>query len=141
MILAELPQWVIDTGSAAGVVVAVLGAFALVTRAKPVRGLWRVLISDPISRWAGSVVGDAVSDVSHRLTAHMEEEEKQRTKADEERAEERQKLTDWREAVDGKLDEGNGRMGALETSHGEIKTMLADALDRLTAGNPEVRQP
>ena len=41
--------------------------------------------------------------------------------------------------VRASLAAGNERMAALEEGHREIKGMLSDTLDRLTAGNPEVR--
>jgi len=139
VLLADLPTWVIDTGSAAGVVVAVTAALAVVTRARPVRWLWRVTISDPVSRWAAGVVGDSVADVSARLTDHMGEEIRLR-QADTIKREERQaEHAEFRDEVRASLAAGNERMKALEEGHAEIKGMLTDTLDRLTAGNPEVR--
>jgi uncharacterized protein (UPF0335 family) len=139
VLLADLPTWVIDTGSAAGVVAAVTAALAVVTRARPVRWLWRVTISDPVSRWAAGVVGDSVADVSARLTDHMDEAIRLR-KADTAEREERQaEHAAFRSEVVASLAAGAERMKALEEGHREIKGMLAETLDELKAGNPEVR--
>lgn len=138
-ILADLPPWVIDLGSAAGVVVAVTAALAVVTRARPVRWLWRVTISDPVSRWAAGVVGDSVADVSARLTDHMDEEIKLRKEDAAEREERQAEHAAFRSEVVASLSAGAERMAALEEGHREIKGMLTDTLAELKAGNPEVR--
>lgn len=139
MLLADLPTWVIDTGSAAGVIVAVCAALAVITRARPVRWLWRVTISDPVSRWAAGVVGDSVADVSARLTDHMDEEIKLRREDARGREDRQAEHAEFRDEVRRSLAAGNERMGALEEGYRDIKAMLTDTLDRLTAGNPEVR--
>lgn len=152
---SAIPQWATDLGIAAGIVAAIIGAVYAIARtpvARPFRAvarwawsttgkIWRLVVADPIGRWLTKLVGEAVeqSPLSKRVSSHMSSEEDQRRKDQIEREREREKLDRWREAVDERLDEGNGRMGALEEGHREIKDLLCSTLDELKAGNPEVR--
>lgn len=135
MLLADLPTWVIDTGSAAGVVVAVTAALAVVTRARPVRWLWATIISGPVTRWLARVVAGVIEDLSQRLTDHMAAEERQREKDQAEREDERTRLAEWRGAVDEKLDAGTDRMAATEAA----VSALAGQVETLTAGLGEIK--
>lgn len=63
MVLAEVWPLLVDIGTVAGILLAIGGVIGLLSKARPVRWLWRQLLGDPVTRWAGRVVDDRVAPV------------------------------------------------------------------------------
>lgn len=155
MILAELPNWITDAGSLAAALAAVAVVLGLITRARPVRWVWRSLVSAPMGRWFGGIVSAQVdpvrSDIAElrgdlgtntvdlkalrvELVTHMGAEEGLRSDDIANRDRRQEEMDAWRTEVS---DDIAGVRGDIRTVHGRID----DALGALAAGNHEVRQP
>lgn len=151
--LAELPTWLTDAGTIAGVIIATAAVLGLVARARPVRWLWRQLVSDPIGGWASGVVSaqvdpvrsdiadvrdsltstDAsVSSLAEQLVNHMGAEEQLRTEDMADRERRHAALDAWRAEM---LE----TMATKDDIRG-VHQRVDDALAALAAGNPEVRR-
>lgn len=110
MLTAELPNWIIDAGSLAAAITAVLVVLGLLTRAKPVRWVWRQLIGEPVGRWAGGIVSAQVDPV-------------------------RADVAELRNEVAASNERLLTHVQAEDVAHRRIDS----ALQRLAEGNPEVR--
>lgn len=66
--LADGAAALIDVGAAAGALVAIIGAVVLVTRLRPVKWLWRTLVSEPLSRWFRAQVREEVGPAVQELS-------------------------------------------------------------------------
>ena len=137
---AEVPTILTDLGIAAGALVGIATLIGLLSRARPVRWVWRQLIGAPVSRWLGGIVSDQVEPVatevrelSVQLVNHMGAEEGLRSDDIANRDRRQEEIDAWRTEV---RDDIAGVRGDIRTVHGRID----DALGALAAGNPEVRQ-
>ena len=81
MTLGELPSSVVDAGALAAVVVAILAAFAALSKTPPARYLWRWLVSEPIGKWQTATIEAALAPMQATaeadrkvVTDHMHEE-------------------------------------------------------------------
>lgn len=136
---AELASWITDAGSLAAAVTAVLVVLGLLTRAKPVRWVWRQLIGDPVGRWAGGIVSAQVDPVraelkelSTQLVNHMGAEEGLRATDLADRDRRQSELDAWRTEM-------SEDVGEIKTGLGVVHRRIDSALQRLADGNPEVR--
>lgn len=153
MVLAELASWITDAGSLAAAITAVLVVLGLLTRAKPVRWVWRQLIGEPVGRWAGSIVSAQVdpvrADIAElrtelrtdtvdlkalrvELVNHMGAEEDLRSADIADRDRRQEEVDRWRSAVRDDVSE-------IKTGLGTVHRRIDSALQRLAEGNPEVR--
>lgn len=153
MLIGELPNWITDAGSLAAAVAAVAVVLGLLTRARPVRWLWRTLIGDPVGRWAGSIVSDQVDPVRNdiaelrtdlgtntvdlkalrvELVTHMGAEEGLRATDIANRDQRQDEMDVWR-------DEMRSDIGEVKAGLGTVHRRIDSALHRLAEGNPEVR--
>lgn len=137
--LAELPTWLTDAGTIAGVIIATAAVLGLVARARPVRWLWRQLVSDPIGGWAGGVVSAQVdpvraelAELSTQLVNHMGAEEDLRAADIADRDRRQDEIDRWRTDVRDDVAE-------IKTGLGTVHRRIDSALQRLAEGNPEVR--
>lgn len=51
-VIAAVPQFLVDAAAIATALVAICGGAAVLSRLKPVRWLWRNLVSDPVGEWS-----------------------------------------------------------------------------------------
>lgn len=58
--IAALPPGMIDAAAFAVSLTAIVGAVALVSRLRPVRFVWRQLVSIPLASWAAGVIREGV---------------------------------------------------------------------------------
>lgn len=151
---AEVPTILTDLGIAAGALVGIATLIGLLSRARPVRWVWRQLIGAPITRWMGGIVAGQVDpvradiaqlrtdlgtntvdlkDLRTELVTHMGAEEGLRSDDIANRDRRQEEMDVWRTEV---RDDIAGVRGDIRTVHGRID----DALGALAAGNPEVRQ-
>lgn len=140
MVLAEVPERIIDVGTWAGVIVAVIGA----ARTAPGRWLWRRLVERPVGEWLDGKHAQAIAPVVERLDVQGVELAAQGVRLSSHLVKEEGDVS----RIDGLLEVGDERMGRLEEGQAEIQANVAEmrgelagALAALTAGNPEVRQP
>lgn len=151
--VAELPPLLLDVGTVAGIIIAVAGALGLLSKAPPVRWVWRQLIGDPVTRWQAGVVKDQiaplrtevaelrleVAESSTDLITHVRAEEALRVQdiADRDR---RQSEADARwDNVSSELAATREDVGEVKAGLGTVHRRIDSALTRLAAGNPEVR--
>ena len=137
--LAELPSWLTDAGSLAAAITAVLVVLGLLTRAKPVRWVWRQLIGEPVGRWAGGIVSAQVdpvraelAELSTQLVNHMGAAEDLRAADIADRDRRQDEMDRWRTDVRDDVAE-------IKTGLGTVHRRIDSALQRLAEGNPEVR--
>lgn len=145
MVLAEVPERIIDIGTWAGVIVAVIGA----ARTAPGRWLWRRLVERPVGEWLDVKHAQAIAPILDRLDAQDVKITEQGVELTAQGVRLTGHLTQEEgdvSRIDGRLESGDQRMGRLEEGQDEIKAGVADmrgeltgALAALTAGNPEVR--
>lgn len=128
--LAELPTWLTDAGTIAGVIIATAAVLGLVARARPVRWLWRQLVSDPIGGWAGGVVSAQVdpvraelAELSTQLVNHMGAEEDLRAADIADRDRRQGEMDAWRDEIREEVKD-------LKSSVGEVHRRIDDALLR-----------
>lgn len=147
---AEVPMWATDAGTIAGIVVAVLGALALVSKSRPARWLWRTLIGDPATHWLTRTIRAEIDPVKATLddvaakneataialVSHMTDEVALREADIKDQGE-------WRDEV--RADIGSLRK-EMRRGHAElggrvdvVHERLDETLVALAAGNPEVR--
>lgn len=150
---AELASWITDAGSLAAAITAVLVVLGLLTRAKPVRWVWRQLIGEPVGRWAGGIVSAQVDPVRNdianlrtdlgtntvdlkalrvELVNHMGAEEDLRATDIEDRDRRQDEMDRWRTEV-------SDDVGEIKVGLGTVHRRIDTALQRLADGNPEVR--
>jgi len=142
----ELASWLTDTGALIVIATGALGFLALITRARPVRWIWRTLISDPVSRWQTSIVAatvgpvvDEMARLSGQLVDHMGAAERLRSEDIADRDRRQAEADRWRDQVRGDVATIKDAMATkadVRTVHRRIDT----ALTALAAGNPEIRQ-
>ena len=137
--LAELPTWLTDAGTIAGVIIATAAVLGLLTRAKPVRWVWRQLIGEPVGRWAGGIVSAQVdpvraelAELSTQLVNHMGAAEDLRAADIADRDRRQDEMDRWRTDVRDDVAE-------IKTGLGTVHRRIDSALQRLAEGNPEVR--
>lgn len=151
--LAELPTWLTDAGTIAGVIIATAAVLGLLTRAKPVRWVWRQLIGEPVGRWAGGIVSAQVdpvrTDIAElrtdlstntvdlkalrvELVNHMGAAEDLRAADIADRDRRQDEMDRWRTDVRDDVAE-------IKTGLGTVHRRIDSALQRLAEGNPEVR--
>lgn len=145
LITAELPTWLTDTGALVAIISGVLLLAALVTRSRPVRAVWRRLVSDPITDWQTSIIRSIVDPVAAdsaqlraSLEGHMAMEEQLRAVDAVDRDRRQNEMDSWRDEVREDIASIKGTMATkadVRTVHGRIDTALA----RLAVGNPELR--
>lgn len=66
--LADAPGFLVDFGAAAGAIVAIIGACILIARLRPVRWVYRRLVSEPFAVWFREQVRHEVAPALHELT-------------------------------------------------------------------------
>lgn len=139
MLTAELPNWITDAGSLAAATTAVVVVLGLLTRAKPVRWVWRQLIGDPVGRWAGGIVSAQVdpvraelAELSTQLVNHMGAEEVLRAADVADRDRRQDELDIYRTKIRDDVAE-------IKAGLGTVHRRIDSALGRLAEGNPEVR--
>lgn len=154
VLIAEIASWITDAGSLAAAITAVLVVLGLLTRAKPVRWVWRQLIGEPVGRWAGSIVSAQVdplrTDIAElrtelrtdtvdlkalhvELVNHMGAEEDLRAADIADRDRRQDEIDRWRTDVRDDVAE-------IKTGLGTVHRRIDSALQRLAEGNPEVRR-
>lgn len=166
MVLSELPNWITDAGSLAAAIAAVAVVLGLVTRARPIRWVWRQLVGEPVGRWLGGIVADRVDpvraevaglrsdlgvnsvdlkDLRNELVTHMGAEEGLRADDLAERESRQQDLDAKLEAMTDKMIEhGDRRDEKIADVKADVQALAAlvePVLAELAAGNPEVRRP
>lgn len=65
--LADAPGFLTDFGAAAGAVVAIIGACVLISRLRPVRWVYRRLVSEPFAAWFREQVRHEVAPTLEEL--------------------------------------------------------------------------
>lgn len=148
--MAEVPQWATDAGTVAGIVIAVLGALALVSKSPPVRWAWRTVVADPATHWltatiravtdpileAQAVAAAKTDETAIALVTHMTDEVALREADIKDSAA-------WRDEVRGELVAIKGEMRRWHTELGGRVDVVHERLDEtlvaLAAGNPEWR--
>lgn len=131
MVLAEVPERIIDIGTWAGVIVAVIGA----ARTAPGRWLWRRLAERPVGEWLDKKHAQAIAPVLDRLdvqdvkiTAQGAELTAQGVRLTSHLVKEEGDVS----RIDGLLKAGDQRMGRLEEGQDEIKSSVAEMRGELT---------
>lgn len=61
--LATLPSLLVDVGVAAGITTAILTAAAAVSRLRPIRWVWRRLVTEPMTAWLHATTAAAAEAV------------------------------------------------------------------------------
>lgn len=148
--MAEVPQWATDAGTVAGIVMAVLGALALVSKSPPVRWAWRTVVADPATHWltrtiravtdpileAQAVAAAKTDETAIALVTHMTDEVALREADIKDSAA-------WRDEVRGELVAIKGEMRRWHPELGGRVDVVHERLDEtlvaLAAGNPEWR--
>ena len=69
MLLAEVPSILVDVGTAAGAVTAVLVLLALVGKSRLGKWVWRTMVSRPSGDWLTAHVGAVVAPVAVKVDA------------------------------------------------------------------------
>lgn len=130
MVLAELASWITDAGSLAAAITALIVVLGLLTRAKPVRWVWRQLIGEPVGRWAGGIVSaqvdpvrTEVANLAEQLVTHMGAEEDLRAADIADRDRRQSEMDAW-------SDEIRDDVKDLKSSVGEVHRRIDDALLR-----------
>ena len=130
MVLAELASWITDAGSLAAAITALIVVLGLLTRAKPVRWVWRQLIGEPVGRWAGGIVSaqvdpvrTEVANLAEQLDTHMGAEEDLRAADIADRDRRQSEMDAW-------SDEIRDDVKDLKSSVGEVHRRIDDALLR-----------
>lgn len=136
--LAEVPERVVDIGTWAGVVTAVVAAL----RTPPGRLLWRRLVARPVGEWLDGKHAEALAPVREELADHGRELVAQSRRlrehlTTEEAAAVRQE--ELNERIVDRLDGNEKRMGRIEAKQDELAGHVMEALAGLAGGNPEVR--
>lgn len=148
--MAEVPQWATDAGTVAGIVIAVLGALALVSKSPPVRWAWRTVVADPATHWLTRTIRAEIDPVkatlddvaaknvetSAALVVHMDGEVALR-EAD------MKHQGEWRDEVRADIGSLRAEMRAGHAELGGRVDVVHERLDEtlvaLAAGNPELR--
>jgi hypothetical protein len=81
-LVAEIPQYVVDIGIGAGVIVGVLGAAAQLYKVKLVRWLWkylflnpwRLLVANPVAGWFARIVSGVTAPQFAEVKANAKEQ-------------------------------------------------------------------
>lgn len=141
--LGEVPSVLVDAGTVAGIVVALIAAVAAFSKTRPVRFLWRTLVSKPIGEWQVRQIKNAVAPIEKKLdlTAvalvdHMADEIKLRG----------EDAVRWDEAEKRDRADRVMRQRDLDKWRDEVRNdvrgvhkRLDRTLEAVIAGNPEIR--
>lgn len=140
MLAAEVPPILVDAGTIAGVIVAILAAGAAFSKTRAVRYVWRHLISNPIGEWQTKQIESVVAplgvkldETATALVDHMGEEVRLREEDFVERAARQDEMDSWRDEV--RSDIGNVRED-IKDVHRRLDRTLAV----VAAGNPEIHE-
>lgn len=158
--LAELPIVVTDTAALAAAFLAVVTAVGVAARLRPVRWVWRRLVSGPIAGWLATQHAEALAplqgqvgqldgkvdrmevrqeELGVQLVTHMADEIVIREKDLAERAARQASIDGRLDRIEERLDDGGGRFDSLDDQVVGLRIEVGRAMAALSAGNPEVR--
>lgn len=142
--LAEVPPILVDLGLIAGIFTGVLAAVAAFARTRPVRFLWRSLVSKPVGEWQTKQIEAVVKPLEEKLDAAAEKIDETSTALVDHMGEEvRLREADLIERA-GRQDDNDAQFSGIRDAisglRGDIGTIhgrLDDVLLTVAAGNPE----
>lgn len=114
--LADAPGFLVDFGAAAGAIVAILGACILIARLRPVRWVYRRLVSEPFAAWFRTQVAHEVAPALEELRPNGG--------------------ASFRDLVLARLADGEARFDGLEGRIGSVEERIAACAEQLGAAPP-----
>lgn len=105
--LADAPGFLVDFAAVAGAFVTIIGACVLISHLRPVRWVWRRLVSEPFGAWVRDLAAHAVAPVLDELKPNCGES--------------------FRDLVLARIDRNEGRLGVLEDRTRAIAEQLGAA--------------
>lgn len=157
---ADVAQAITAAGTYAAAFVAVLAALGAASRLRPIRWVWRRLVTMPYTAWLAAqhtealapieakldaldakvAVGDKRSEeTAAQLIAHMDDELAIKIADQADRQERTAELDTRLGSIEARLDDGAARFDRVEDGIGKLTADVGRAMTTLGAGNPEVR--
>lgn len=138
--IAEIPPLLIDAGTLAGILVALLAAVAAFSKTRPVRFLWRALVSEPIGRWQTAQITAVVEPINKKLDGtadalirHMDDEYDLRLADQQDRQLRQTEMDDWRQEVRGDISDLRGDIRTVHKRFDRTLEAMAVANPKLAA--------
>lgn len=134
--LADVPQTLTDVGVYAGVLAAIITTAGLVSRLRPVKWLWRTIISDPAAGWFRREVAEEIEQalvpVKAELSANGGDSVKDMaitaariaTRIADQKVIEKDAAYERHRLQDERFQAGSDRMDRIESQLGEVIDML-----------------